>query len=228
MSEARRNDWKQLLNAAMLGRQRDVLKGTVLDATVNVFELTCGHISAEHFAETLKRSFLLTGKDGTPLYWDASTFALAYTKLLDEGAFAGERVTDKGRLLEDGRAQCERCFGTGQEEMSDGSVRDGCEHLPVTDSERADLSLMRAARIDRIRAEARRRTARARPADAPPTPPRPKGDKLVCMNCARVIDTYYLRFEPGDRCGALLNAHTSDTDDPGPANLCEGRFEKVS
>lgn len=225
MPAARREAWEDCLVGAFVFLRLAVPTGRMMDATVNVFDEMCAHIPTNRLKDAVKRSMTLTDEGGQSIYWDGRAVALAYSRLLEEGAFSSDRVTDKARLLGNGRERCERCYGTGMEELDDGTTKPGCEHLPLSDSDKANRRLLQAMRFEELRKNMRK-VGRPRPVEGPPAPKRPKGDTLKCDDpkCGREVDTYFLHFEPGDTCGGLLNRYTSDEGEP---ELCKGMFKKL-
>lgn len=135
---------------------------------------------------------------------------------------------DKTRLLPSrARGACSRCFGTGFERMSDGSVRPGCPHDEWTPEDESELERneeQRRADVAR-QAEVRREALKAVAGPKPPAPnvqpPPPKGLDYKCDSCTRTLNV--LRELDGATCNDLLNRGTND----GELKLCRGTFRRA-
>lgn len=115
------------------------------------------------------------------------------------------RPEDSGgvRLLpEHAGGACQRCFGTGKEEMPDGSVREGCRHLPFTERELEERARAKAAAI-RILREANAKISAIKSAAPPRGPSEPAGEPLQCSACGRKVNTS-AGWAVNETCGMLL------------------------
>jgi ribosomal protein L44E len=124
-----------------------------------------------------------------------------------------ERTSVK-MLAEVNPRHCLRCYGTGDEEMSDGTVRKGCAHEPLSDDEKAERNRLQRERVRFAREQA---AHIGRP--KPPVVERPKAPpmlSLTCSNCGRKVQRLYC--EEGQTCGDLLNRGQGE----GELKLCDG------
>jgi hypothetical protein len=201
MSAERENAWRDILTESSFALGREPLTGLALRAAMHAFERLNSDIPTRLLPEMYRRSMKLLDANGAPVYWDARAVSLAYSRFLAER----EGQLDKSRLLpENAAAACERCFGTGMEEMPDDTVRPGCEHKPMTDDERRE-------RIERGRAimrEAIRNIAKPMPAEPEPAPVEFHVE-IHCTDCNRK-DSTAAGWKIGEVCGARL---------PGPVRL---------
>lgn len=107
---------------------------------------------------------------------------------------------DKTRLLpEYNLASCQRCFGTGKEEMPDGSVRENCEHLPFAEGEIEERAKAKAKAIEFLR-ESAAKIGSPKPVETV----KPKYQKLACSACGRKSSTYF-GWTVGETCGQLIS-----------------------
>jgi hypothetical protein len=90
-------------------------------------------------------------------------------------------------LAENNRASCQRCFGTGREQMPDGSTRDTCEHAPITKAEIAERAAAKARSIQFVRDAARRMAPK--PVPVLVQPERTPLVRLKCNECGLKTDT---------------------------------------
>lgn len=166
------------------------------------------------------------GKDLPPM--TADDLAARWREIRDINA----QIDGFGRLLpENAAGACVRCFGTTWERMPDGSVRHGCSHVPLTDEEERamqenrerDAALARDG-VEFMREALKKVGAPKPPTDRPAPVHKPADRFLVCGGCRRKVNTTFMRFEPGDACGDLLNRGTHE----GEPKLCGGTFEAVS
>jgi hypothetical protein len=96
---------------------------------------------------------------------------------------------DKSRLLPtNAAAACQRCFGTGREEMPDGSSKPDCDHSPLTTEEIEERAAAKARHVEFMR-EAMKQVRPARPEPREVTQ-KPKGQLLRCSNpdCGREVN----------------------------------------
>ncbi|MGI8655452.1 MAG: hypothetical protein ACR2LC_09560 [Pyrinomonadaceae bacterium] len=105
------------------------------------------------------------------------------------------------QLPERAAAACERCGGHGREEMPDGSVREGCEHKPMTDAERDAQARRRIDQVAAMRAELRK-PAKPLPVETKPKPA--AGQILQCSACARKVNTL-LGWKINETCKMKLD-----------------------
>jgi len=113
---------------------------------------------------------------------------------------------------------CLRCYGTGKEELVDGSVREGCVHTPMSDEEAAERTRLQRERIQFAREQAKRQIgAPKEPMQGPPKPP--PGVWLTCSKCPRKVNV--LHYEPGERCNDFLNRG----DNQAEPVFCDGTLE---
>lgn len=131
------------------------------------------------------------------------------------------RKIDRTHLLpENAAAACQRCYGTGREEMPDGSVKESCDHRPLT---REEEIAREAARRHEVREQAEKMRASLRP----PAPkleivkPKAKGQALLCSECGRKDNTLGGLWYPGDAC----NWPTVTMKPDGSLVACAGRME---
>lgn len=117
-------------------------------------------------------------------------------------------------LAEVNPRHCLRCYGTGSEEMPDGTSRAGCEHAPLSEEEKAERDRLQRERVQFAREQARQ-IGRPKP-PVPGPPPPPPGLKFRCDSCGRRLNV--LRDMDGRTCGDLLNRGTHE----GELKLCEG------
>jgi hypothetical protein len=110
---------------------------------------------------------------------------------------------------------CLRCYGTGKEEMADGTSRPGCAHLPVSDEEQAERTRLQKERIQFAREQARQRVGNPEPFIGPVMAV-PRLVRLKCSKCPRTVDR--LHYEAGQVCNDLLNRGQGD----GNLKLCDG------
>jgi ribosomal protein L44E len=107
------------------------------------------------------------------------------------------------RMLEANAAgTCLRCYGTGKEEMLDGTVRDGCRHLPMDEEEkrrRQEAALERGAQMMR---EAMKRVGNPQP--QPAQKPKFVNIRMECNSCHRRVDSDGVMWKDGDTCGGFL------------------------
>ena len=123
---------------------------------------------------------------------------------------------DKSRLLtENASAACQRCFGTGREEMPDGSSKPDCDHSPLTDVEIKDRVAAKARSVEFMRA-AMRMVQPAKP-ELREIRPVPKGHLLKCSNCSRELNTLG-GVQVGEPCTWILKEVGT------PATRCDGVF----
>ena len=81
-----------------------------------------------------------------------------------QGRLEKELIVGRKLLPEHAATACQRCFGSGREEMPDGSVRAGCEHIPFTPEELKERAQAKAKMIQSLRAQARQiRAAKSLP-----------------------------------------------------------------
>lgn len=125
-------------------------------------------------------------------------------------------------------ATCQRCYGTGMERMPNGTVRPGCAHVPMTETEEDEIKRHRMADAEFIQDQAElMREALRQIGNLKPVPvavaPKQKGVRLVCDACGRKVNTLYGSWEVGDECGDLLNRGCHD----GELKSCEGIFGEV-
>ena len=108
---------------------------------------------------------------------------------------------DNTRLLPgNAAASCLRCFGTGKEEMQDGTVRSGCQHLPISEEERRDRQAAAIQRGADLMKEALKSVGNPKPVERKPED---KGIVLHCTSCGRKQSSW-LGWDAGDSCGLLL------------------------
>jgi hypothetical protein len=121
---------------------------------------------------------------------------------------------DESRLLpENAATACQRCFGTGKEEMPDESVRDGCEHLPLSPDEIKERAKIKAQKIAHMLEEAKK-IGSPKPVARPVE--QPKGTPLMCSDCKRKTHTAG-GWQVGETCGVMVG----ESDNRRP---CEGRM----
>jgi ribosomal protein L44E len=155
------------------------------------------------------------GEEVLPL--SADDLAVEWIKIRNLNAEI-ERQSVK-MLAEVNPRHCLRCYGTGKEEMSDGTSRAGCAHLPVSEEEQAERTRLQIERVKFAREQAKRIGA-----PKPPSTERPKpapGLSFKCSSCGRVL--LVLREPDGQPCGDLLNRGH----DEGELKFCDGTLEKV-
>jgi hypothetical protein len=112
---------------------------------------------------------------------------------------------DKSRLLpENAASACQRCFGTGKEEMPDGSVKDECSHLPLTTADIEERAKAKAKSIEFMR-EAMKKIGTPKPA---PIKPAFVNIRMKCNGCGRCVDNDGEMWKDGDVCGAALPDET--------------------
>jgi hypothetical protein len=93
---------------------------------------------------------------------------------------------DKSRLLpENAASACQRCFGTGKEEMPDGSVKDECSHLPLSAADIEERAQAKARSIEFMREAMKKMSA---PKPAAPQKPRFVNIRMKCNGCGRCVD----------------------------------------
>jgi hypothetical protein len=138
----------------------------------------------------------------------ASQFPLTALELVDAWKHLQQRNETEGstslrddRLLpENAAAACQRCFGTDEEQMPDGSVKKDCSHLPLSDEEKRAQAKRRVEQVAAMRAALK----------APPKPkpvveaPVEVGQKLHCSNCNRKVNTL-AGWSIGETCGIKLD-----------------------
>lgn len=126
----------------------------------------------------------------------------------------------KNRLLaEVNPGSCERCFGTGREEMPGGGVREDCDHAPLTDEERAARDEEKREKLAWLRERARE-VGRPKPVKVEAPKP-PAGVWLKCDSCPRKVNV--LHYEAGQKCGELLNRGH----DEGELKICQGTLRRA-
>lgn len=109
---------------------------------------------------------------------------------------------DQTRLLpENASTACQRCFGTNKEQMPDGSVKDDCSHLPLTESDIQERAKAKAAQIELMR-DAMKKIGKPKPVQA-------KSEffyiPMECNQCHRRIhNPMGEAWKDGDTCGAML------------------------
>jgi hypothetical protein len=131
---------------------------------------------------------------------------------------------NKTRLLTaNARGACSRCFGTGFERMSDGSVRPNCPHEQWTDEDEltaeeneAERRAFVAKQAEIVREALKRVAGPKPPVPNMPAPP-PPGHWLKCDSCPNRVNVLYVT--EGQRCGALLNRYE------GEPKICEGTLK---
>lgn len=117
-------------------------------------------------------------------------------------------------LAEVNPKSCERCFGTGREEMPGGGVRPDCDHTPLSDEERAARDEEKREQLAWLREQAKQ-VGRPKPVTVEAPKP-PVGVWLRCDSCPRKVNV--LHYEPGQKCGDLLNRGH----DEGDLKFCQG------
>ncbi|HEX7313268.1 MAG TPA: hypothetical protein VF297_05080 [Pyrinomonadaceae bacterium] len=129
-----------------------------------------------------------------------------------------QREEMKHRMLtENAPGACQRCLGTGKDSTPDGVI--DCDHVPLTDEQKAARDALRDEKLAWIRAEMKKVGAPKPPVrDAPKPPP---GLWFKCDSCSRRLNV--LRDMDGQRCGDLLNRGTHE----GELRLCEGTMHSV-
>lgn len=121
-----------------------------------------------------------------------------------------DEINSTQKLLpENAGAACQRCFGTGKEEMPDGSVRPDCRHLPLTREERRERAQAKARQIEFIR-EAVKKVGAPKPAVSASLVA-PRGERFQCSACGRVVNSLG-GWRLGETCKALFVGPTLDGD----------------
>lgn len=112
-----------------------------------------------------------------------------------------QEINNVRQLPERAAAACERCGGHGREEMPDGSVREGCEHRPMSNDERDARARRRIEQLTAMRADLRKPSP-PQPVQAKPKPA--AGQVLQCSTCARKVNTL-LGWEINETCKMKLD-----------------------
>ena len=139
------------------------------------------------------------GQD-VPFTLSAEAVASEWPRLKEkaEKANPGPRM-----LVANNLGTCQRCFGTGQEQMPDGSVRPGCTHEPLTEYDVAIRAEGKAAAIQFIRDGAKmifpKPILRAKPA------PDKSHVRFQCTACGRRVNGA-AGWQLGEECKQLVNA----------------------
>lgn len=124
---------------------------------------------------------------------------------------------DNTRLLtENASGTCLRCFGTGKEEMLDGTVKPGCEHLPISEEEERERKAAAILRGAEIMKEAMKHVGNPKPVERKPED---KGPVLQCSDCGRKQSSW-LGWREGDPCNVLFDGVSLD----GSPVTCTGKF----
>lgn len=109
---------------------------------------------------------------------------------------------DQTRLLpENAASACQRCFGTDKEQMPDGSVKDDCGHLPLSETEIKERAQAKAKSIELMR------DAMKKIGTPKPTPAKPEffNIRMECNSCHRRTDNPMGEaWKDGDTCGVKL------------------------
>jgi hypothetical protein len=110
---------------------------------------------------------------------------------------------DGARLLpEHAKGTCQKCFGTGMERMSDGSVRPGCLHEPGDEPKQDRGVAFNQAAYMRA---ALKKIGNPKPVETAPVKEK-HGAILRCSSCAREATTAE-GWKAGDTCGAPLKTN---------------------
>lgn len=129
----------------------------------------------------------------TVMNLSAEDLAVEWPGIRDKVNASSQRL-----LCANNAGTCQRCFGTGREEMIDGSVRDGCEHAPLSEEEKETRRLAFAQRMASLRSEMRK--VKSMPVAKPPAE---KRQPMECTSCARRVDGRE-GWQIGETCGALV------------------------
>lgn len=115
---------------------------------------------------------------------------------------------DNTRLLTaNASGTCRRCYGTGKEEMEDGTVRDGCEHLPMDEEEnraRTAAAIQRGVQFVR---DATAKIGNSKPSTLKLV--EDQGQRLKCSACGRKVNTL-MGWQAGETCGRLIDDKPCD------------------
>jgi hypothetical protein len=107
-------------------------------------------------------------------------------------------------LTENAAAACQRCFGTGNEEMFDGTSRSGCMHLPMTETERLQGFAMQAQFIK----EASQKIGNPVAVVTPAKRKQPASHiRMQCSHCSRPANSLE-GWQLYEACGRLIAPET--------------------
>jgi hypothetical protein len=146
------------------------------------------------YAAAIRRRTTRKTMGETVLTLSAEDLAVEWPAIRDKANAGSQRL-----LVASNAGTCQRCFGTGREEMPDGSVRDDCEHTPLSEQEQLQRREAFAAQMADLRSGIRK--VRSMPDVKPPTE---KRQPMECTNCARRVDGRE-GWQVGETCKALVD-----------------------
>lgn len=161
-------------------------------------------VPVEHYGDCYKSAMRrrvelkAEGRDVMPL--SADDLVVEWRSLKDR--IEPREVNGRKLLAENNAGTCQRCFGTGREQMPDGSVKEDCSHAPFSEGEVAERAEAKAKMIQFVREAAAKITPK--PIETPkPKEPITAKIRMQCSACGRKV-TSLEGWRFGETCGALI------------------------